>query len=177
MTTVGRRRIERIEGSLTPRQAVLLWLDEASQFGSLRAYLLSLKGQPASAFPLFRLPEQVEQSMRIAMKGQPRDQLEQGVRAGIRDVAFLYYLLIGVNGRELAERRANCLHLLLVIERLRSFLGTEPLAGPRQNNGWSSSSPSLRASTPSTQRSSGSATNTSTAVARSFLTPQRTCNP
>jgi hypothetical protein len=69
--------------------------------------------------------------MRAAMKGQSRDQVEQSVRAGIRDVAFLYYLVIQVNGRELAERRANCLHLLLVVERLRSFLSDEPLSGER----------------------------------------------
>jgi hypothetical protein len=131
MTTVGRRRIDRIQGSLTPRQAVLLWLDEASQFGTMRGYVHSLQGQPTSVFPLFRLPEQVEGSVRAAMKGQPREQLEQGVRAGIRDVAFLYYLVIQVNGRELAERRANCLQLMLMVERLRSFLSDEALVGER----------------------------------------------
>ena len=65
------------------------------------------------------------------MKGQRRAQLEPAIRTGIRDVAFLYYLVIQVNGRELSERRANCLHLMLVVERLRSFLSDEPLAGER----------------------------------------------
>ncbi len=37
MTSVGRRRLDKIAGSLTPRQAVLLWLHEAAQFGSMRA--------------------------------------------------------------------------------------------------------------------------------------------
>ena len=110
---------------------MLLWLDEASQFGSMRAYVSSLQGQPTSAFPLFRLPEQVEQSVRNAMKGQPRDQLEPTIRTAIRDVAFLYYLVIQINGRELSERRANALHLMLVVERLRSFVGDEPPAGER----------------------------------------------
>ena len=64
MSSVGRRRLDKIEASLTPRQAVLLWLDEASRFGSMRAYVSSLQGQPTSAFPLFRLPEQVEQLVR-----------------------------------------------------------------------------------------------------------------
>src|SRR5438309_2262724 len=100
MTSVGRRRRDKIEASLTPRQAVLLWLGEAAQFGSMRTYVFSLQGQPTSAFPLFRLPEQVEQSVRDAMKGQPRDQLEPMIRTGIRDVAFLYYLVIQINGRE-----------------------------------------------------------------------------
>jgi hypothetical protein len=44
MSASGRKRIEKIEDSLTPRQAVLLWLEEASQFGSMRAYVLSLQG-------------------------------------------------------------------------------------------------------------------------------------
>ena len=43
MSATGRRRIEKIEGSLTPRQAVLLWLEEAAQLGSLREYVLSIK--------------------------------------------------------------------------------------------------------------------------------------
>jgi hypothetical protein len=56
LSATGRRRIEKIEGSLTPRQAVLLWLEEASQSASLREYVLSIKDGPDSGFPLFRLP-------------------------------------------------------------------------------------------------------------------------
>jgi hypothetical protein len=131
VSTAGRRRIDKVEGSLTPRQVVLLWLEEATQFSSLREYVLSIKDQPNSAFPLFRLPDQVEQSARRAMRGKPHDEVERAVRSSVRDVAFLYYLVVQINSRELMERRANSLHLMLVIERLCSFLSNEPLSGSR----------------------------------------------
>jgi hypothetical protein len=59
MSATGRRRIDKIAGSLTPRQAVLLWLEEAAQSASLREYVLAIKDGPDSAFPMFRLPDQV----------------------------------------------------------------------------------------------------------------------
>jgi hypothetical protein len=46
-------------------------------------------------------------------------------------VAFLYYLLVQINGRELADRRANAFQLMLIIERRRAFLCGEPLEGER----------------------------------------------
>ena len=115
MSATGRRRIEKIEESLTPRQAVVLWLEEAAQLGSLRDYVLSIKDGPDAAFPLFRLSHQVEQA----------------VRGAVLDVAFLFHLVLQINGRELTDRRGNCLHLMLVIERLHSFLRDEPLEGHR----------------------------------------------
>jgi hypothetical protein len=134
MSTAGRKRIDKIEESLTPRQAVLLWLEEASEFRSLQNYVLSLKGGPQSAFPLYRLPDQIERSVRSAMTGHPRTAVEAATAKGIRDVAFLYYLLVQINGRELADRRANAFQLMLIIERLRGFLLDEPLAGERHEH-------------------------------------------
>ena len=134
MSASGRKRIDKIEDSLTPRQAVLLWLEEASQFGSMRAYVLSLQGGPQSAFPLYRLPDQIERSVRRAMTGHPRPAVEAATAKAVRDVAFLYYLLVQINGRALADHRANCFQLMLVIERLRFFLLDEPLAGERHEH-------------------------------------------
>ena len=82
MSATGRRRIEKIEDSRTPRQAVLLWVDEASQLGSLRDYILSIKDGPDSAFPMFRLPGQVEQSVRQCREGLRA--LHRGVRRSER---------------------------------------------------------------------------------------------
>jgi hypothetical protein len=63
------------------------------------------------------------------MTGHPRTAIEAATAQAVRDVAFLYYLLVQINGRELADRRANCFQLMLVIERLRAFLLDEPLSG------------------------------------------------
>jgi hypothetical protein len=133
MSASGRKRIDKVEESLTPRQAVLLWLEKATQGGSMRAYVLSLKGGPQSAFPLYRLPDQIDRSIRSAMTGHSRTAVEAATAKAVRDVAFLYYLLVQINGRELADRRANCLQLMLVIERLRTFILGDPLNGERQD--------------------------------------------
>jgi hypothetical protein len=133
MSASGRKRIDKVEESLTPRQAVLLWLEEATQCGSMRAYVLSLKGGPQSAFPLYRLPDQIDRSVRSAMTGHSRTAVEAATAKAVRDVAFLYYLLVQINGRELADRRANCLQLMLVIERLRTFILGDPLNGERHD--------------------------------------------
>ncbi len=66
----NKQRLAKIETSLTPKQAVLLWMEEAHKAGSVHKYALSLKGQPDSAFPLVKLPKQVEQAVRDSMKGR-----------------------------------------------------------------------------------------------------------
>ena len=42
--TATKQRIDRIEGSLTPKQAFLLWMGEAHAHGSLVEYGRALKG-------------------------------------------------------------------------------------------------------------------------------------
>ena len=54
------RRLAKLEGALSPRAAVLLWLAEAHAFPTLPAYVGWLIHQPPSAAPLWRIPEQVE---------------------------------------------------------------------------------------------------------------------
>ncbi len=50
------KRLDKVEGSLTPAQAMLLWLEEAQEHGSLQGYFRWVKEQPDSAYPLSRLP-------------------------------------------------------------------------------------------------------------------------
>ncbi len=50
------RRLARLEGTLSPTAAALLWLTEAHGFGTLVAYVAWLIDQPASAAPLYRVP-------------------------------------------------------------------------------------------------------------------------
>ena len=45
------KRLDKVEHSLTPRQAVLLWMEEAHQVGSINDYSRSLKGQPKAPSP------------------------------------------------------------------------------------------------------------------------------
>jgi len=66
-------RLDRVEALLTPRQAVLLWRKEAQSFGTLQAYVDSLRWAPDSAYPLHRLGTQMEASAeRPTRIGLPR---------------------------------------------------------------------------------------------------------
>ncbi len=47
--TSGKRRLDNLEGHLTPKQAALLWMAEAHQFETLEGYALHMKNQPHSA--------------------------------------------------------------------------------------------------------------------------------
>ena len=47
----GKRRVEKLETGLTPKQAILLWLQEAHAFNTIAEYVRHLKTQPDSAAP------------------------------------------------------------------------------------------------------------------------------
>jgi hypothetical protein len=115
-------RLGKITTALTPRQAMLLWLEEAHQFPSMVAYMRSLVGKADPAFPLYRLPLQVEQATRSAMKGEPRDLVERAMRSGIRDVCFLYQLHQRANMHVLDAEEALDLRLVRLIEGFQHLL-------------------------------------------------------
>jgi hypothetical protein len=117
------RRLTRLTTQLSPTQAWLLWREEAYSHGSMEAYVQSLQGQPDSAYPLYRLPEQMEQVVRQAMKGEKdHARVERAVRQAQKDVAFLHYLGSQFNSRLHGEKRALFLHLLLVIHEVRHWM-------------------------------------------------------
>ena len=113
------KRLSKVEHSLTPKQAMLLWLEEAQQRESLQSYARWLKEQPDSAYPLSRLPRQVRQAVQEARKGQPREQITAAVQRAKRDVIFLFKLFMGVNARVLSARKEDALGYLWLLERLR----------------------------------------------------------
>jgi hypothetical protein len=141
--TTSKRRLDKLEGALSPTEAVLRWLAEAHEHPTLPEYVQSLLGQPNAAYPLYRLPEEMEISVRQGLKGQPREQIERAVRVAVRDAAFLVYLVTQTNHAVLAERRANSLHFLLVSQGLKALLrGHEPWEGEAQQR-WSTLAESL----------------------------------
>jgi len=121
----GKQRLDRVENSLTPKQAIILWMQEAHQFPSMGDYVKSLLDKPESAFPLWRLPEQVERAARDAMKGQPKPTIEMAVRRAVRDVVFLFHLHQHLNRKAMEEQRAWNLLLVVLAERLRGMIREE----------------------------------------------------
>ena len=114
-----RRRLQRIELGLTPTQAALLWLREAHQFDSMRAYARWLAGQPDAAAPLPRLQDLIVPAVEHATKGERPIDRAAAVRAALHEVGFLFFLHQQANTRILSEARA----LRLAVQ----LLGHDPL--------------------------------------------------
>ena len=66
------KRLDSIEESLSSKQTVILWMEQAHQYPSMYEYVMSLKGGPETAYPMYMLPNQVEKAVQSMMKGKPR---------------------------------------------------------------------------------------------------------
>jgi hypothetical protein len=117
--TNNSRRLDKIEVSLTPKQAILFWMEEAHQHDTMEQYVRSLKGRPDSAWPMATLPKQVAAAVEQALKGQPREEVSRGVRQAVRDVLFLFHLHQQAN-RKLMEKQEA---FLFRLRWLRAELG------------------------------------------------------
>jgi hypothetical protein len=89
--------MDKLESSLSPRAATLLWLTEAHQFGSLPAYVDWLIDQPHSAAPMERVPKAAEAGAMAATKGQPPQVMHEAARKAVRDAIFLVDLVAEIN--------------------------------------------------------------------------------
>ncbi|HZA24727.1 MAG TPA: hypothetical protein VFA32_19375 [Dehalococcoidia bacterium] len=116
--TSSKRRLDKLEVSLTPKQAILLWMEEAHQYDTMEQYVRSLKPGPESAWPLAILPEKVATSVEQAMKGQPKQEIARKARQAIRDVLFLFHLHQQVNRRFMEEDRHFWTRALLLSTEL-----------------------------------------------------------
>ncbi len=117
-----KRRMDRLECSLNARQAVLLWLQEIHQHPSLLEYARSFLDRPETGLRLLQLRDQVERAIREAMKGRPRDVVEQAVRQAVLDILFLYYLHSHVNQKAALNQPVWDLKLAVLAEQLSGML-------------------------------------------------------
>ena len=99
------RRIGKLESGLTPKQAILLWLQEAHAFRGIEEYVRHLKTQPDNAAPLYKLTAQVEEGVKQRLKGKPREAIALAVRQAYKDVLFLFFLHQQVNRKLVSEER------------------------------------------------------------------------
>ena len=83
--TSGIRRIEKLESGLTPKQAILLWVQEAHAFNTIEEYVHHLKTQLDSAAPINKLTTQVAESVNQTLKGQPREEINRAVYQAHKD--------------------------------------------------------------------------------------------
>ena len=101
--TSGKRRLDKLESNLTPKQAMLHWMAEAHQFGSLEEYARHMKTQPDNAWPLRRLGDQMRAAVEQTLKGRPKEEINRAQHQADLDVLFLFHLHQQANSR-LAER-------------------------------------------------------------------------
>jgi hypothetical protein len=94
---MSNRRLDKLEGSLSPREAVIHWLTEACAYGSLPAYGTSLIDQPEAIQPFIAVPAQVEKAVWDSMRGQPSAFVKKVMREATGDTVFLLRLVIGLN--------------------------------------------------------------------------------
>jgi len=102
-----RQRLARIETSLTPKQAVLLWLKEALQFESDDLFAKSVKG-PIHEAPRVRVPEMAAKAVRDSLrkKSLKPESVARAELEARKQADFLIVLVIKLN----EEVRLNCLH-------------------------------------------------------------------
>ena len=59
MTT--EKRLNKITKSLTPKQTVVLWLQETEQYRNPEEYIRFLRSRPESEAPITKLTEQIDE--------------------------------------------------------------------------------------------------------------------
>lgn len=125
----AKRQIAAIEASLDPLEAVLQVIAEAQEFGSLRAYVHSIADQPVEVAPLTRIGRQAEASVRAAMKGRKRDEVEAAVYRAVGDAVFRYILFVRLNTAALDTADREGLRAAAAFYWMGCLLG-----GPREGD-------------------------------------------
>ena len=88
----GMRRIKKLEteSSLTPRQIILLWFQEAHAFNTIGEYVRYLKTQPDSAAPIDMLTSKVEESVKRSLGRRPREEINKADAKPTRTCCFCF---------------------------------------------------------------------------------------
>ena len=115
------KRLNQITRSLTPKQTVVLWLQEIEQYRNAEEYLRYLRSQPESAAPITRLTRQIDEGIRVAMKGKPKEVVDAAVRQAVKDVVFLIKFHLQVNYKVMNESRIWRLQQIALAEALRNM--------------------------------------------------------
>jgi hypothetical protein len=123
----ARRRLDKLEHSLGPAEAVLRWLEEAHRFPSIVEYARATIDLPESAQPSIRITEQVAAAIRGTRKARSDEELGLAVRRAIGDAVFLYQLVFILNQTAADFAQVAVLRSLVLVGQL-DHLVMEPLS-------------------------------------------------
>ena len=111
------KRMDKIEESLTPKQAVIAFLEEANQFESIGEYAVWLGERLKDPTKFRTLAIRVGNGIRQRMQGEPAQKVEKAARAGIFKTVFLEFLQLKVNSYFVSKWEAIDLEGRLLLER------------------------------------------------------------
>ena len=103
--STAKRRVQKLGTILTPKQAILLWLQESRACTSIEEYFDHVKGEPDDTPPIVRLTSQAVAGVRQTLRGRPQRAIDRAVLDAIKDVLFLFYLHHGVNSKLITGNR------------------------------------------------------------------------
>jgi hypothetical protein len=103
---LNNKRLTQIEMSLTPDNAVLLWLLQEHQGKTTQEYTRWLFERPVAALPRNRVARQVVGAIQAAMKGQDPVRIQQAVRQAQMETDFLLLLVFRTNSLVLDQSRS-----------------------------------------------------------------------
>ena len=125
----GKRRVEKLESGLTPKEAFLLWMQEAHSFETLSKYAAHMKTQPDGQFPIPKLADQVAEAVEKALNGKPKEEVSRAVRQAQKDVCFLFHLHQQVNAKFLSEERYYLAQASRLATELNGLLQQQAIEG------------------------------------------------
>ncbi|HET9410122.1 MAG TPA: hypothetical protein VFO39_22995 [Candidatus Sulfotelmatobacter sp.] len=117
------KRVQRIETSVTPKQAVLLWLDEMLQLGLL-GYMEREFKRPMHEAPRTRLTQMVGRAVRegLCNQGMKWELAVNAVRDAQIRTDFLIILIRNLQREVQLECMLNAPYVMLLFEKFKSML-------------------------------------------------------
>jgi len=112
------KRIDKIAKSLTPKQALIVWMEEAHKSESLNEYAIRAMERPEDFPHLGDIVEQVELAVLDRTQGEPEEKVRKAIRNAVREASFLYFLHLQVNQHFCSVARAMSLRSSLLLERV-----------------------------------------------------------
>lgn len=117
------KRLRKIETSLTPKQALLLWLKEAQELGVIEHLEKSFKS-PAHELPRARLTEMVGKAVResLCKQGLKRELIVHAEQEARKQTYFLIVLVRDLQQAVDLECLLNAPYIVLLYEKLKRML-------------------------------------------------------
>jgi hypothetical protein len=118
------RRLDAIEGALSPTELVVAWLAEVHNCGTLDACVRTSLEEADYVPPINRLAHAAMDSARLRAKGKPREEIDKAANQAVRETLFRFPLVMRINTRDHDRLERQLLFTALFSARLGLLLYT-----------------------------------------------------